>query len=117
MVDGAADVSDRRLWRIFWRWNRDHVPGRATAVQFDRHSWDEWNQDNLGRNSEWAGGVDFYRERAGGLEVALVMMGASIAGGYVGPRVARELKPEVIRKVVIVVGIAMTIYFFYSAPR
>jgi uncharacterized membrane protein YfcA len=43
-------------------------------------------------------------------------MGASIAGGYVGPRVARGLKPEVIRMVVIAVGAVMTVYFFYTAP-
>jgi uncharacterized membrane protein YfcA len=47
----------------------------------------------------------------------LVMMAASIAGGYVGPRVARKLKAEVIRGVVIVVGVVMTAYFFHLAPR
>ena len=47
----------------------------------------------------------------------LVMMAAAIAGGYVGPRVARRLKPAVIRRLVIAVGITMTIYFFRIAPR
>ncbi len=45
----------------------------------------------------------------------LVMMAASIAGGYVGPRVARGLKQEAIRGVVIAVGIVMTGYFFWKA--
>ena len=42
----------------------------------------------------------------------LVMMAASIGGGYVGPIIARKLKPEVIRWIVIVVGVVMTGYFF-----
>ncbi len=46
----------------------------------------------------------------------LVMIGASIGGGYVGPKVARKLKPEVIRGVVIVVGVVMTAYFFWNRP-
>lgn len=46
----------------------------------------------------------------------LLMMGASIAGGYVGPRLARKLKAEVIRTLVIAVGVTMTIYFFHIAP-
>lgn len=46
----------------------------------------------------------------------LVMMAASIAGGYVGPKVARKLKPAVIRWVVIVVGVVMTGYFFKIRP-
>jgi uncharacterized membrane protein YfcA len=47
----------------------------------------------------------------------LIMMAAAIAGGYVGPRVARRLKPAAIRGLVIAVGITMTIYFFRIAPR
>jgi len=46
-----------------------------------------------------------------------LMMVASIAGGYVGPLAARRLKAEVIRAVVIAVGVTMTGYFFYIAPR
>jgi uncharacterized membrane protein YfcA len=37
-----------------------------------------------------------------------VMIGASILGGYVGPRVARRM---------IAVGVLMTAYFFHIAPR
>lgn len=47
----------------------------------------------------------------------LVMMGAGIAGGYVGPVLARRMKPVVIRAVVIAVGALMTIYFFRIAPK
>jgi uncharacterized protein len=47
----------------------------------------------------------------------LLMMAASIAGGYVGPMLARKLKPKVIRGVVIVVGVTMTLYFFHIAPH
>jgi len=47
----------------------------------------------------------------------LIMMVAAVAGGYVGPKVARRLKPSVIRALVITVGVTMTIYFFHLAPR
>jgi uncharacterized membrane protein YfcA len=47
----------------------------------------------------------------------LIMIAASIAGGYVGPRVAREMKPEVIRGVVIFVGAVMTAWFFWKAAH
>jgi uncharacterized membrane protein YfcA len=47
----------------------------------------------------------------------LVMMVAAIAGGYTGPVVARKMNPAIIRGTVIVVGAAMTIYFFHIAPK
>ncbi len=47
----------------------------------------------------------------------LVMMGAGIAGGYVGPLIARRLPPLTIRIVVITVGVLMTIYFFHISPQ
>ena len=47
----------------------------------------------------------------------LLMMAAGIAGGYLGPVLARRMKPEVIRGIVIGVGIMMTAYFFHIAPR
>jgi uncharacterized membrane protein YfcA len=46
----------------------------------------------------------------------LIMMGASIVGGYLGPRAARRLKPAAIRGLVITVGVVMTVYFFHIAP-
>ena len=48
---------------------------------------------------------------------ALVMMAAAIVGGYVGPALARRLRPNVIRGIVIAVGILMTAYFFHIAAR
>lgn len=47
----------------------------------------------------------------------LLMMAAGIAGGYLGPVLARRLKPEIIRGIVIIVGIVMTAYFFRIAPQ
>ena len=47
----------------------------------------------------------------------LIMMAAGIAGGFAGPFFARRLEPAVIRMIVISVGIAMTCYFFYIAPK
>lgn len=47
---------------------------------------------------------------------ALLMMLAAICGGYVGPIVARRIRASAIRALVIVVGAAMTIYFFRIAP-
>ena len=47
----------------------------------------------------------------------IVMIIAAIIGGYAGPHLARRLKPSRIRHIVIVVGIVMTGYFLYIAPR
>jgi uncharacterized protein len=47
----------------------------------------------------------------------LLMMVAGIAGGYLGPVLARRMKPEIIRAIVIVVGAIMTVYFFRIAPH
>ncbi len=47
----------------------------------------------------------------------LIMMMAGIIGGAVGPFLARKMKPAVIRATVIGVGVVMTGYFFYIAPR
>lgn len=47
----------------------------------------------------------------------LAMMAAGIAGGYVGPVMARRLPPRVIRIVVIAVGVVMTAYFFRISPK
>jgi uncharacterized membrane protein YfcA len=46
----------------------------------------------------------------------LLMLVAAIAGGYVGPLLARRMAPAVIRAIVIGVGALMTIYFFRIAP-
>ncbi len=43
---------------------------------------------------------------------ALVMLVASVAGGYAGARIARRMDPEHVRAVIILVGVAMTIIFF-----
>ncbi len=45
---------------------------------------------------------------------ALVMMAGSIAGGFGGAAVAQRLDPRVVRAFVIVVGVALTIYFFVA---
>jgi uncharacterized membrane protein YfcA len=47
----------------------------------------------------------------------LVMMVAAIAGGYLGPVFARQIHPRYIRALVVVVGAAMTAYFFYISPK
>jgi uncharacterized membrane protein YfcA len=47
----------------------------------------------------------------------LVMMLAGIAGGYLGPVIARRMPPSAIRAIVIIVGALMTAYFFRIAPR
>jgi uncharacterized protein len=43
---------------------------------------------------------------------ALVMMVGSIAGGYAGAAVAQRVEPRAVRAFVIVVGVALTVYFF-----
>jgi uncharacterized membrane protein YfcA len=47
----------------------------------------------------------------------LIMMAAAISGGYVGPHLARRLRPRVVRGIVIGVGCLMTAYFFHIAPK
>jgi uncharacterized membrane protein YfcA len=47
----------------------------------------------------------------------VLMIVAAILGGYAGPLLARRLKPSLIRNIVIIVGLVMTGYFFYIAPR
>jgi uncharacterized membrane protein YfcA len=44
------------------------------------------------------------------------MMAAAIGGGYTGPLLARRLPPQMVRAIVILIGAAMTAYFFKSAP-
>ena len=43
---------------------------------------------------------------------AILMIIAAIAGGYFGAFFARKTKPEYVRAIVIVIGFALTIYFF-----
>jgi uncharacterized membrane protein YfcA len=43
---------------------------------------------------------------------AFVMIAGSVVGGYGGAVLAQRISPEVIRYVVMAVGIGMTIYFF-----
>ncbi|MCG5239506.1 sulfite exporter TauE/SafE family protein [Azospirillum doebereinerae] len=45
---------------------------------------------------------------------ALIMLVAAMAGGYAGAAVARRIPPPVLRKFVILVGAAMTVYFFVT---
>lgn len=54
-----------------------------------------------------AGGAVYWTE-------ALIMLVAAMAGGYAGASVARHIPPPVLRKLVILVGAAMTVYFFLT---
>ncbi len=45
---------------------------------------------------------------------ALLMMVGAIAGGYAGAHYAQKLKPGTARNVVIAIGSAMTVYFFWK---
>ena len=54
-----------------------------------------------------AGGVVYWPE-------ALIMLVACVAGGYSGARIARRIPPPYLRKFVILVGSAMTVYFFLT---
>ncbi|MBP2228183.1 putative membrane protein YfcA [Azospirillum agricola] len=54
-----------------------------------------------------AGGAVYWTE-------ALIMLVAAMAGGYAGAAVARRIPPPVLRRFVILVGAAMTVYFFVT---
>jgi hypothetical protein len=43
---------------------------------------------------------------------AMLMAVAAIAGGYAGGAIARRVDPSRVRTLVIVIGVAMTTYFF-----
>jgi uncharacterized membrane protein YfcA len=45
------------------------------------------------------------------------MMVAAIGGGYVGPVIARRVSQTLIKGFVIAVGLVMSGWFFYTAPR
>jgi uncharacterized membrane protein YfcA len=46
---------------------------------------------------------------------ALVMAVAAIVGGYLGARLARRLRPGLVRWIVIGIGLGLSAYFFYKA--
>jgi uncharacterized membrane protein YfcA len=45
-------------------------------------------------------------------EEAAILTAGAVLGGYFGARIARRINPKAVRAVVIVVGSAMTLYFF-----
>lgn len=45
---------------------------------------------------------------------ALVMMGGAILGGYAGAHYAQKLRQKTVRYIVITIGLAMTVYFFWK---
>jgi uncharacterized membrane protein YfcA len=47
---------------------------------------------------------------------AAIMAVAAVAGGYAGGAIARRVDPTRVRALVIVIGVAMTAYFFVRAP-
>lgn len=54
-----------------------------------------------------AGGAVYWTE-------ALIMLVACVAGGYSGARIARRIPPLHLRRFIILVGSAMTVYFFLT---
>jgi hypothetical protein len=43
---------------------------------------------------------------------AIVMIAGSIVGGYYGAVIAQKISPQIVRYIVMAVGIGMTTYFF-----
>ena len=58
--------------------------------------------------------VVFILEGAVVWRYAPVMIAFSIAGGYVGARVARKLPQQVVRSIVIAIGLGVAAYSFYK---
>ena len=44
---------------------------------------------------------------------AIIMMVANILGGYFGAKIAKRLSKSVVRGIVIIVGLVMSVVFFY----
>lgn len=49
--------------------------------------------------------------------IAGAMAGASIAGGFLGMRGARRVKPDHLRLIIIAIGACLTAYYFYHAYK
>lgn len=47
-------------------------------------------------------------------QVALLMMGGAILGGYAGAHYAQKMKPRTVRSLIIAIGSGMTVYFFWK---
>jgi len=58
--------------------------------------------------------VLFIVDRAVVWPQALLMMAGAVAGGYAGAHYAQKLKPRTVRYIVISIGSAMTVYFFWK---
>ncbi len=58
--------------------------------------------------------VPFVIARAVAWEPAVVMSAGAIAGGFLGAGVVKRLPSNVVREFVIVVGVSMTVYFFWK---
>ncbi len=58
--------------------------------------------------------VPFVIARAVAWEPAVVMSAGAIAGGFLGAGVVKRLPSNVVRDFVIVVGVSMTVYFFWK---
>ena len=43
---------------------------------------------------------------------AFIMLASSVAGGYLGARVARKMNPDHVRAIIIAIGFAMSVAFF-----
>lgn len=50
-------------------------------------------------------------------QVALLMMGGAILGGYAGAHYAQKMKPRTMRSLIIAIGSGMTVYFFWKTWR
>lgn len=61
--------------------------------------------------------VLFIAARAVLWQVALLMMGGAILGGYAGAHYAQKMKPRTVRNLIIAIGSAMTAYFFWKTHR
>lgn len=48
---------------------------------------------------------------------ALVMVGGSILGGYLGALYAKRVSPARLRQIIVTIGLVLTIYFFWRASR
>ena len=61
--------------------------------------------------------VIFVLERKVFWHYALVMAAAAILGGYLGARVARRVRPGIMRWVIITIGLGLAVYFFHKRLR
>jgi len=107
-------VSGFDLWRLFWRWYGHHDAGRAGPDYRRCVSPDECVEELsvychfIGRDHR------FYGQRLCVLAACGGSHPGSALGGYVGVWAAKRVPQNVMRTIVVTVGVTLAVYYFWK---